>query len=409
MTTYTTNKGLQEPAYNDPNWNTPLNTNFDIIDNALGAFVNIPTINGNYALPTGDLQCMCWKSNTSAFTGNVTYTIPTGIKGQWVVINQSDASSYTLSVVCGSSSILVDRGKSRSIYCDGTSVFYADSPATAGADTQVIYNSAGSLVGSSNLTFNGAAVSIGGSTATTGASCSGTTATVTFSNGQTIPVGSVVTITGVTPTGYNGSWVTTGTATLNQVKFTVPSTLTSQTVAGTLSYGNLNLGGNLIGGIASQALATAGTNNSAIMTPLATAQAITAQTVSGGMTLLGTVATTSGNSKSISGLSLTGYKSIQCVMSAISTTGSSTIVLNSNIVATTGGSGNYVSGIVYVDLTTGVITSTYATPSSTTGTSSGSVYSGVSTGITTSTTDITIAIASGGTFDNGSLTVYGIR
>lgn len=272
--TFTTNKNLEEPGTGDTNWNTPLNNNFTTIDKAFGSFVSIPTTTGNYPLVTADLQNMCWKSNTSAFTGNVTYTIPNGIKGQWVVINQSAASAFTLSVVCGASSILVDNGKTRSIYCDGASVFYADSPASAGSNTQVIYNSSGTLTGSNSLTFDGAAVSVGGSTATTNASCAGTTATVTFSNGQTIPVGSVVTIIGVTPTGYNGSWVTTGTATLNQVQFTVPSTLTSQTVAGTLSYGNLNLGGYNIGPQASQELAVAGTNNTAIMTPLRTAQAI---------------------------------------------------------------------------------------------------------------------------------------
>lgn len=274
--TNTTNKALSEPASGDLNWDVNLNANFTAIDKAFGSFVNIATTTGNYPLVTADLQNMCFKSNTSAFTGNVTYTIPNGIAGQWVVVNQSASSAFTLSVVCGASSILVGRGDVRSIYCDGTSVFYADTPATAGSDTQIIYNSSGIVTGSSNLTFNGAAVSVGGSTATTNASCASTTATVTFSNGQTIPVGSIVTITGVTPTGYNGSWVTIGTATLNQVQFTVPSTLGNQTVAGTLSYGNLNLGGNLIGGIASQALAAAGTNNSAVMTPLATAQAITA-------------------------------------------------------------------------------------------------------------------------------------
>lgn len=278
VATNTTNKSLSEPASGDLNWDVNLNANFTAIDKAFGSFVSIATITGNYNLVTADLQNMCLKSNTSAFTGNVTYTIPNGIAGQWVVINQSASSAFTLSVVCGASSVAVDRTTVRSIYCDGTTVSYADTPfAAAGSNTQIIYNSAGSLTGSANLTFNGAAVSLGGSTATTGASCSGTTATVTFSNGQTIPVGSIVTITGVTPSGYNGSWTTTGTATLNQVQFTVPSTLTSQTVAGTLSYGNLNLGGNLIGGIASQALAAAGTNNSAVMTPLATAQAITGQ------------------------------------------------------------------------------------------------------------------------------------
>ena len=124
----TTNKGLSEPANGSLNWDTPLNANFDIIDKSFGSFVNILTTTGNYPLTPSDLQNMCFKSNTSAFTGNVTFTIPNGIAGQWVVVNQSGVSSNTLSVVCGASSVLVDRGTVRSIYCDGTTVSYADTP-----------------------------------------------------------------------------------------------------------------------------------------------------------------------------------------------------------------------------------------------------------------------------------------
>lgn len=280
MTT-TPNKNLDEPVSGTLNWDNNLNSNFTIIDNALGSFSSITTTTGNHNLTTAELQNMCWKSSAGTFTGNVTYTIPSGVKGQWVVLNQSDPSAFTLSIVRGSDSILVDRGKSRSIYCDGTNLFYADSPATAGSDTQIIYNSGGDFAGSPRLTFNGSSrVSIGGSVATTGASCSGTTATVTFSNGEIIPVGSIVTVTDVTPVGYNGTWETIGTAAANQVKFTVPATLTSQTVAGVLKWGSLSLGSAPIGPPASQDLAEAGTNNLSIMTPLRTAQAISAKTTS---------------------------------------------------------------------------------------------------------------------------------
>ena len=172
--TNTTNKSLSEPASGDLNWDVNLNANFTTIDKAFGSFVSIPTTTGNYPLTTSDLQNMCLKSNTSAFTGNVTYTIPNGIAGQWVVINQSGVSAFTLSVVCGASSVLVDRTTVRSIYCDGTTVSYADTPfATAGSDTQVIYNSSGALTGSANLKFNGTALlanaildASGGNTAT---------------------------------------------------------------------------------------------------------------------------------------------------------------------------------------------------------------------------------------------------
>jgi hypothetical protein len=80
--------------------------------------------------------------------------------------------------------------------------------------------------------------SSGGRTfATTAATCVGTVATVSFSGDFVIKAGSQVTISGVTPSGYNGTWtVTSSTAgATSTISFTVPSTLTSQTVAGTIA------------------------------------------------------------------------------------------------------------------------------------------------------------------------------
>lgn len=75
--------------------------------------------------------------------------------------------------------------------------------------------------------------------ATTNATCVGTTATVSFTGNYVVPVGSQITVAGVTPTGYNGTWtVTASTAgATSTVSFTVPSTLSAQTVAGTISIG----------------------------------------------------------------------------------------------------------------------------------------------------------------------------
>jgi hypothetical protein len=321
----TTNKGLSEPANGSLNWDTPLNANFDIIDAAMGGVTTIDVTSvgtGAVTLTTTQYQKLII-AFTGTLTANVTYQVPALVGGQWIVSNAATgAYTVTLKVATGTGVVIAASSRT-TVYSDGTNIYQSSTPtATAGSDKQVIYNSSGSYAGSANLTFDGAAVSVGGSTAITGASCASTTATVTFSNGQTIPVGSVVTITGVTPTGYNGSWVTTGTATLNQVQFTVPSTLGSQTVAGTLSYGNLNLGGNLIGGIASQALAAAGTNNSAVMTPLSTAQAITALTP-GNTIVRGTpVATTSGTFIDFTSIP-SWVKRITVMCNGVSTSGTS--------------------------------------------------------------------------------------
>jgi hypothetical protein len=77
----------------------------------------------------------------------------------------------------------------------------------------------------------------GRSFATTNATCVGTTATVSFTGNYVVPAGSQVTVAGVTPTGYNGTWtVTASTAgATSTVSFTIPSTLSAQTVAGTIS------------------------------------------------------------------------------------------------------------------------------------------------------------------------------
>lgn len=84
----------------------------------------------------------------------------------------------------------------------------------------------------------GTGVTTGGAIySTTAASCVGTTATVTFAGNYLASVGSLITIAGVTPSGYNGTWTVTASTSgaTSTVSFTVPSTLGAQTVAGTIS------------------------------------------------------------------------------------------------------------------------------------------------------------------------------
>jgi hypothetical protein len=281
-------KAITQPVLNSPSWGQPLNDNFAAIATAFGNSVDILSTTGPVPLTVEQVGHMCLRC-TGALSGDLTLQVPNGTAGQWVVVNATtDAvlgTLRTVSITRGTdlNPIQIARGSARSVYADGTNqVVFADTIIIPGSDNQIIYNDAGALTGSSNLTFDGTAVSVGGSTATTGASWSSGTATVTFNNGKSIPVGSVVSIAGVVPSGYNGSWVTTGTETANQVQFAVASNPGLYTTAGTISYGNLNLGGSLIGGIASEDLAEAGTNNTAIMTPLSTAQGIVAKLNAGG-------------------------------------------------------------------------------------------------------------------------------
>jgi hypothetical protein len=99
-------------------------------------------------------------------------------------------------------------------------------------------NSGGTVFGGRNANaqiYTGSTSSlttaVGG--ATTAASGNGTTATLTTTSNHNLAVGDLITVAGVTPTGYNGDYVVTAAAT-NSVSY-ANATTGAQTVAGTVS------------------------------------------------------------------------------------------------------------------------------------------------------------------------------
>jgi hypothetical protein len=135
--------------------------------------------------------------------------------------------------------------------------------------------------------------------------------------------------------------------------------------------------------------------------------------VTGGMTLLGTLTTTSGSTQTLSGLTLTSYKQLMAVFNNVSSTLSFDFKLDSTTgLALVPGQGNTASifGFFVTDLTSGVLTANI------TGVASGSSYTSAGTGpyagiqntITTASTSITFAVSSG-TFDAGSIRIYGVK
>ena len=82
----------------------------------------------------------------------------------------------------------------------------------------------------------GVAVTSGRVFATTAASGTGTVATLSFAGNWTIPLGSQITVAGVTPTAYNGSYTVTGTSPGGTTTVSFASTTTgAQTVPGTIT------------------------------------------------------------------------------------------------------------------------------------------------------------------------------
>jgi hypothetical protein len=145
-------------------------------------------------------------------------------------------------------------------------------------------------------------------------------------------------------------------------------------------------------------------------TVLTSASAIPAAQItglsSGGMTLLGTLATTSGTSVTLSGLTLTDYKQLSVVFNAVSGSSAAIIyvTLNGyNLFRTNVSDAATVAwGGGTIDLTSGIFWSS----SLFTGSTNGLALGGES-GLTTASTSITFTI-SGGTFDAGSIIVYGV-
>lgn len=119
---------------------------------------------------------------------------------------------------------------------------------------------------------------------------------------------------------------------------------------------------------------------------------------------LGNVATTSGTSQQITGLNLTGYKTLRIVFSGVSHNNGSNQAFTLNGVAVTavGSAATTYSGFIDIDLATGVANCAVSNIN-------GNPVGGVVTSISTATTTLTFA-PTGGSFDAGSIAaVYGGR
>jgi hypothetical protein len=134
----TTNKGLNQPVLGSTGWGTPLNENATILDLALGAFEIVAGTAGTVTLSTTQVQSMCLKSDALAFTADVTFVVPSGVAGQWLVTNQSAASAFSVIVknAASATSVSVPNGQSRLVYSDGTKVIYSVDQATIATQAQ---------------------------------------------------------------------------------------------------------------------------------------------------------------------------------------------------------------------------------------------------------------------------------
>lgn len=130
--TFSTNKGLEEPASGDyvNAWATPVNSNWTAIDVALGGTTTI-SVTGNSTLTTTLTQTQYRPPNiefTGTLSTNLNYQIPTGVGGMWS-INNATTGLFLLGFSIASGNTLILPPGRTLIISNGTSVSYA-SPTT---------------------------------------------------------------------------------------------------------------------------------------------------------------------------------------------------------------------------------------------------------------------------------------
>lgn len=142
----TTNKGLEKPAYNDyaanpTGWTDAVNTNWDEIDASLGntTSLNATSASGTVALTVAQYRSLILNVS-GTLTANVAYQIPTGVGGQWIVVNGT-TGSFDLSVSSGGGgdSVICPQGQTVIVCSDGTDIRFAvDSSIAANSVTNAM-------------------------------------------------------------------------------------------------------------------------------------------------------------------------------------------------------------------------------------------------------------------------------
>ena len=146
--TYTTNKSLEQPANGDyvDTWNIPVNGDLSIIDSAFGGTTSLNATSGSVTLTATQYQKLIL-SISGSISSDVTYTIPTGVGGQWVVNNATTTSNASRIVIAsggGGSTQVAPRGNQTVLASNGTDIWAVASVGTSvptgGGTDAIFYN-----------------------------------------------------------------------------------------------------------------------------------------------------------------------------------------------------------------------------------------------------------------------------
>ena len=192
--TFTTNKSIEKPGYNDyatnpTGWSGQVNTDFDVIDKAFGGttVINPTSVSGTVTLTTAQYQSAILVigvsiSTAATLTANIIYSIPSGVGGTWNVFNNTTgAFTITFANAGGGTTFAIPQGEKRIIYSDGTnireSVTLPTVPAAFASGTAMLFVQTSAPTGwTKSTTHDNKALRIVSGAASTGGSVAFTTA-----------------------------------------------------------------------------------------------------------------------------------------------------------------------------------------------------------------------------------------
>ena len=141
--TFSTNKNLELPANGDyvNTWNIPVNSDMSILDAAFGGTTSLNATSGSVTLSVSQYQKLILNV-TGAISADVTYTIPSGVGGQWVVKNLTTGGySVVIASGGGGSSATVANNTVVTVVSDGTNIYLPSNATvpTGGGSNQAFY------------------------------------------------------------------------------------------------------------------------------------------------------------------------------------------------------------------------------------------------------------------------------
>jgi hypothetical protein len=144
VSTFTANKNLELPGNGDyvDTWNIPANGDFSIIDAALGGKTSLNATAGDATLSSAQYQNLILYVSGS-IAADVTYTIPSGVGGMWIVYNATTGGQdIIIESGGGGTSAIVQSADILMVVCDGTNVWIATSTSnvpTGGGTNKAFY------------------------------------------------------------------------------------------------------------------------------------------------------------------------------------------------------------------------------------------------------------------------------